>query len=149
MNCGNNNRKKTGQRMQSAERRYWLVTLCRLETTAAYEILNCQVLFTDQEEDRYNQEIKYRKEQLATEREKEDRIMQFQAEQAESQLRAMQASQMAQMQASNQQMFLSFIQQESQRRHEMEIARLSQKGWLDKTLEDVLATLPYMMAAAG
>jgi hypothetical protein len=88
---------KTGQRMQSAERRYWLVTLGRLETTAAYEILNCQVFFTDQDEDRYNQEIKHRKEQLATEREKEDRNMQFHAEQAESQLRAMQVSQMAQM----------------------------------------------------
>jgi hypothetical protein len=87
--------------------------------------LNCQVISTDQEGDRYNQEIKYRKEQLATEREKEARIVQFQAEQAESQLKEMQASQMTQMQASNQQMFLSFIQQESQRRHEMEIARLS------------------------
>jgi hypothetical protein len=86
--------------------------------------------------------------------------MQFQAEQAESQLKAMQASQMAQLQASNQQMFLSFIQQESQRRHEMEIARLSQKGWLDKTFdflggmisktrEDAQAAAPYIMAAAG
>jgi hypothetical protein len=57
-------------------------------------------------------------------------------------------------------MFLSFIQQESQRRHEMEIARLSQERWLDKTFdfigemggknrEDALVALRYMMAAAG
>jgi hypothetical protein len=75
MDCGNNNRKKTGQRIQSAERRYWLVTSCRLETKAEFETLNCQILFTDHEEDRYNQETQYRKERLAAERQKEDRIM--------------------------------------------------------------------------
>jgi len=98
--------------------------------------------------------VKFRRDQLELEREKDERAVEAQMQAVDAQLKAQQASQLMEMQARNQESFMSLMMEQSRLHTQLAIAEMNKKTWFDKTLDylggqsqQAAQALPYIAAA--